>query len=386
MAADGSPIPTASTTRKFSAILLIVLFAVGIVAGGLTTFFLAYNQVNSLNGQVNNLQSQVSVLRGFQNATYQNITTIENGTSLSAIYQNVHESIVLIEGDVTGGTQQGSGFVYDFAGQTVILTNYHVVQGATDLSVTFSDGHGYAATVLGTDPYSDLAVVSVTGAPSSEFKPLHIVSSSALSVGEPVIAIGNPYGLAGTLTTGTVSALGRTITEDIAGGFAIANIIQTSTPINPGNSGGPLLNEVGNVVGITTAIVTNSQGLGFAIPSDTILREVSALITTGKYTDHSYLGVEGQDMTYDLAQQNHASVTYGWMVESIVSGGPSDGKLQVGDVIIALNNQTVRGNDDFASYLEANTLPGDTVTITVVRGSTQIDVSVVLGSRTPPSS
>jgi S1-C subfamily serine protease len=98
------------------------------------------------------------------------------------------------------------------------------------------------------------------------------------------------------------------------------------------------------------------------------------------------LGVEGQDMTYDLAQQNHASVTYGWMVESIVSGGPSDGKLQVGDVIIALNNQTVRGNDDFASYLEANTLPGDTVTITVVRGSTQIDVSVVLGSRTPPSS
>ena len=151
-----------------------------------------------------------------------------------------------------------------------MLTNYHVVQGTTDLSVTFSDGNGYSATVLGTDPYSDLAVLSVN-APASEFKPLDIVSSSTLAVGESVIAIGNPYGLVGSLTTGVVSALGRTITEqDIAGEYAIANIIQTSTPINPGNSGGPLLNAVGNVVGITTAIVTNSQGLGFAIPSDTI--------------------------------------------------------------------------------------------------------------------
>ena len=133
-----------------------------------------------------------------------------------------------------------------------------------------------------------------------------------MGVGEPVIAIGNPYGLVGSLTTGVVSATGRTITEDTAGGFAIANIIQTSTPINPGNSGGPLLNAVGNVVGITTAIVSESQGLGFAIPSNTILREVSALITTGSYNGHSYLGVTGSDMSYYSARETvQASLTAG---------------------------------------------------------------------------
>ena len=179
----------------------------------------------------------------------------------------------------------------------------------------------YSAKVLGTDPYSDLAAVSVNNALASDLKPVEIVSSSTLNVGEAVIAIGNPYGLVGSLTTGTVSALGRTIKEDTAGGFAIANIIQTSTPINPGNSGGPLLNAVGNVVGITTAIVSDSQGLGFAIPSNTILREISALVKTGTYSGHSYLGVTGGDMSYSLAQQTGASVTYGWKIATVVNGG-----------------------------------------------------------------
>jgi S1-C subfamily serine protease len=202
-----------------------------------------------------------------------------------------------------------------------------------------------------------------------------------LTVGESVIAIGNPYGLVGSLTTGVVSALGRTITEDTAGGFAIANIIQTSTPINPGNSGGPLLNAVGNVVGITTAIVSDSQGLGFAIPSNTILREISALITSGSYNGHSYLGVTGADMDYSQAQQINSSLTYGWRIASVVSGGPSSGKLNVDDIIIALNNQTIRNNDDLASYLEEHTLPGDSLVITVFRGNSQIDVTVILGAR-----
>ena len=164
----------------------------------------------------------------------------------------------------------------------VVLTNYHVVEGTTSLSVTFSDGKGYAATILGTDPYSDLAVLSVSG--NHDLKPVTIVSSSSLTVGEPVIAIGNPYGLVGSMTTGVVSAVGRSITEDTAGGYSIANVIQTSTPINPGNSGGLLLNSMGNVVGITTAIVSESQGLGFAIPSNAILREISSLISI----QHSY--------------------------------------------------------------------------------------------------
>jgi S1-C subfamily serine protease len=368
---------------KASASLLILLFAAGLLAGGLVSFYMNYEQVNSLNSQVANLQSQVSDLKGFQNATYQTINVIQNGTSLAALYQGVRDSVVLIQGDTSSGTVQGSGFVYTFSGRTVVLTNYHVVEGTTGLSVTFSDGNGYSATVLGTDPYSDLAVLSVN-ALSSEFKPVNIVSSSTLGVGESVIAIGNPYGLVGSLTTGVVSALGRTITEDTAGGFAIANIIQTSTPINPGNSGGPLLNAAGNVVGITTAIVSDSQGLGFAIPSDTILREISSLITNGYYTGHAYLGVTGEDMDYSLAQQYGASVTYGWRIASVVGGGPSDGKLNVGDIVIALNNQTIRNNDDLATYLEEHTLPGASLVIAVVRGNSQLDVTVVLAARPPP--
>jgi S1-C subfamily serine protease len=378
MMSDGS--------RRVSSSLLVLLFAAGLLVGGLGIYYVTSMQVNNLNTQIETLRSQVSDLKGFQNATYQNITILQNETSLASIYHGVRDSVVLMQGDTSSGGVQGSGFVYAFAGKTIVLTNYHVVQGTTGLSITFSDGNGYSATVLGSDPYSDLAVVTVKDAPASEFKPLKIVSSSTLSVGESVVAVGNPYGLVGSLTTGEVSALGRSITEDTAGGYAIANIIQTSAPINPGNSGGPLLNAVGNVVGITTAIVSNSQGLGFAIPSDTILREVSDLITSGSYTGHSYLGISGEDMSYSLAQQTNASVTYGWRLESIVSGGPSDGKMRVGDVIIALNNQTIRNNDDLASYLEENTLPGNNLVLTVVRGAGQVNVTVVLGTRPPPSS
>jgi S1-C subfamily serine protease len=370
--------------RKASASLLILLFVAGLLIGGLAIFFITFQDTTNLSSQVATLQSQVSVLTGFQNATYQNITIYQNATVLANIYENVRESVVLVQGSTSSGTVQGSGFVYDFSDRTVVITNYHVVQGTSSLSVTFSDGNGYAATLLGSDAYADLAVLSVNDAPASEFKPIEIVSSSTLRVGEPVIAIGNPYGLVGSLTTGVVSALGRTITEDYSGGFSIANIIQTSTPINPGNSGGPLLNAVGNVVGITTAIVSESQGLGFAIPSNTILREISALITSGEYTGHSYLGITGQDMNYDLAQEAGVSVTYGFKIASVVAGGPSDGKLQVDDIIIAMNGVTIRNNDDLASYLEENTLPGDSLVLTVVRNNARVSVTVVLGTRPPP--
>ncbi|MGA2386794.1 MAG: trypsin-like peptidase domain-containing protein [Candidatus Bathyarchaeia archaeon] len=376
-------------SAKASAAILIVLFVAGLLFGGLAAYYFVNNQFNGkldgMSSQIAILESQVSNLKGFQNATYQNITILQNGTSLTSLYDDVRGSIVLVEGDTSSGTQQGSGFVYKFSASTVVLTNYHVVQGVTGLSVTFSDGRGYSAEVLGEDPYSDLAVLSVD-APASEFKPLAIVSSSTLAVGEPVVAIGNPYGLVGSMTTGVVSALGRTITENTSNGYSIANVIQTSTPINPGNSGGPLLNAVGNVVGITTAIVSNSQGLGFAVPSDTILRELNALITTGSYGGHSYLGVVGEDMSYSLAQQSGSNVTYGWKITQVVSGGPSDGKLKVGDIIIGLNNQTVTSEDDLASYLEEHTLPGDSVVVTVVRGNSLVNVNVILGSRPPPSS
>jgi S1-C subfamily serine protease len=380
--------PPRETTTKISASIIILLFVAGLFVGGLLMFYVNYRQVSTLNTDLANLQTAVSVLQGTQNATYQSITILQNGTSMADLYANLHDSVVLIQGDTNTGTVQGSGFTYNFNGQNVIVTNYHVVQDVTSssLSVTFADGKGYAATVLGRDPYSDLAVVSVNDAPASMFKPVTIVSSSPLRVGEPVIAIGNPYGLVGSLTTGVVSATGRSITEDTAGGYAIANVIQTSTPINPGNSGGLLLNSLGNVVGITTAIVSESQGLGFAIPSNAILREISSLISTGGYNGHSYLGVTGTDMSYSLAKESGSSVTYGWKIASIVRGGPSDGKLTVDDIIIAMNNQTIKGNDDLASYLEEHTLPGNTIDLTVVRSGQTITVPVTLGTRPAPSS
>jgi S1-C subfamily serine protease len=381
-------------SQKASASVLVLLFAMGLIVGGLAIYYVNYRQISNLNNEVADLQSQVAGLNGSQNQTITNqtITIYQGNTALADLYANVTNSIVLVQGTTSDGGVQGSGFVYNYSGRMVVITNFHVVFDTSALSVTFSDGHGYAATVLGNDTYADLAVLGVDSAPSDEFKPLQIVSSSALRVGDQVIAIGNPYGLVGSLTTGIVSALGRSIQEDYTN-FSIANIIQTSTPINPGNSGGPLLNAVGDVVGITTAIVTDSQGLGFAIPSDTILREISSLVSTGTYQGHSYLGISVQDMSYDVAQEHNINVTYGVRIPTkaetrtptITPGGPSDGKLQGGDVIISLNGTTVRNSDDLASYLEGKTLPDDLLVVTVLRNNSSTDVNVTLGTRPTPT-
>jgi len=372
---------TSDSAKKLSASILVLVLLAGLLMGGLLMFYLNYRQISGLSTQVSELKTKVSVLEGTQSPTYQNITILKNGTSLAQLYSNVRVSVVLIRGTTNGGSVQGSGFAYQYQGMNLILTNYHVVEDTTSLAVTFSNGRGYAAQVIGQDPYADLAVVTVPDAPSSEFKPVTIVESSALTVGEEVIAIGNPYGLVGSMTTGVVSAVGRSITEDATDRYAIANVIQTNTAINPGNSGGLLLNSLGNVVGITTAIVSDSQGLGFAIPSSTILREIDSLVKTGTYRGHSYLGVSGTDMSYSLAQESGDSVTYGWKLAVVNSTGPSAGKLQVNDIIIALNGQTIRNNDDLASYLEQNTLPGDTITVTVMRGNVETQVDVTLGVR-----
>jgi len=373
-----------SINNKASTSVFALLFAAGLLVGAILTVYITFQETTELQDKVDALQSQISNLSFIQNATYQNITIYQNSSVLADIYAGVRESVVLVQGTTSDAGVQGSGFVYESSERTVVITNYHVVHDTSTLSVTFSNGNGYSAEVLGTDPYVDLAVLSVD-APASEFKPVEVVSSSTLRVGEPVIAIGNPYGLVGSLTTGVVSALGRSLTEeDYAGGYSIANIIQTSTPINPGNSGGPLLNAVGKVIGVTTAIVSESQGLGFAVPSNTILREISSLINIGTYEGHSYLGVSGQDMSYSVAQEIDASVTYGWRIATVTAGGPSDDVLNVGDIIIALNGTPIRNNDDLASYLEEKTLPGQSLILTVVRGSSTIDVRVVLGTRPPP--
>jgi S1-C subfamily serine protease len=193
------------------------------------------------------------------------------------------------------------------------------------------------------------------------------------------------------MTVGIVSALGRTLTEEMAGGYPIASVIQTSTPINPGNSGGPLLNYHGQVVGITTAIVSNSQGLGFAIPSNTILREVGSLITKGSYDQHPTLGATGVDMTFAIAKAMNVDVTYGWLIvtasnETGLQGGTEqvviDGSIVTvgGDIIVAINGTRITNIDDLSTYLEERTLPGQTVDVEVVRGTT-ITIPVKLEAR-----
>lgn len=379
--------------RKTSAGVFVFLFVMGALVGGLGSFYLSTSQIGTLNNKVATLQDQVSTLSSSQNQTVTNqtITVLQNGTSLVSLYSEVSKSVVLIQGEQSNTSEiQGSGFVYNYSGQMVILTNFHVVQDVSDLSVTFSDGNGYAATVLGTDPYADLAVVSVN-ASASELQPLPVVSSSSLQVGDEVIAIGNPYGLVGSLTTGVVSALGRSEQADFTQNFSIADMIQTSTPINPGNSGGPLLNMAGDVVGITNSIVSNSQGLGFAVPSNTILKEVGSLVTTGSYNDHSYMGIAVTDMSYNLAQEQHINVTYGVWIPSgtgqtvVEPNSPSSGKLQAGDVIIAMNGTRIINTDALASYLEENTLPHDLVVTTIVRNNSTMNVSITLGTRPSPT-
>ena len=394
---------------RSSAALIATVVVVSLIVGGLLGYSIGNStvsgKINELQNQISTLQEQASNLQSTQIVVNQNNTYIlgEN-VSLSELYKQVKDSVVIIRGVTVQNTifgpvytqVQGSGFVYNFTGKMVIITNYHVVQDTINITITFTNGNGYAATVLGSDPYADLAVLS-TDAQQSEYKPLEIVDLSSLEVGDPVIVVGNPYGLAGSMTTGIVSALGRTITEEMTGSYPIANVIQTSAPINPGNSGGPLLNYQSQVIGITTAIVTDSQGLGFAIPSSTILREIGPLITEGSYDQHPWLGASGTDMTYEIATAMGTDVTYGWLIAQVTSGGPADaanlrgGTQQVlvageyvmvgGDIVIAINETRIIDIDSLSTYLEEYTLPGQTIDVTIVRNNQTMTLPLVLGAR-----
>ena len=387
----------------FATIMVVMMFIAGYVVGG------SFNNTNSgvSTTSISNLQQQIDTLKEDRiSEQFQNITYVYDNISLAQIYDNTKASVVVVYGIVnsysffgpTSSEAQGSGFVYDYNGQTVIITNKHVVADAVNITVTFSNGDSYPATEIGSDAYADLAVLSVQ-APDSEFQPLDITSSTALEVGDPVIAIGSPFGLSGTLTTGVVSQLGRTIQDSTAGSYPIANIIQTSVPINPGNSGGPLLNYHGEVIGITTAIIQNSNGLGFAIPSNTMLRELPSLITTGSYAQHAWLGVSGTDMKYAIAQEMGVNVTYGWLLTQITRGGAADkaglkgGTTQVtingewtivgGDLIIAVDGTRIVNGDSFMSYIDEHGVPNQAITLTIIRNHQTFDIPVVLGQRPP---
>jgi S1-C subfamily serine protease len=384
-----------NNSRLFLIIIIIFsIFSFGFIIGSGFMYSQYSNELSELKDTINDLEININP----SNNTY-----YYNETSLSNIYDNVKDSIVEITGIISQsffGIQsskvQGSGFVYNHDDNNYVITNFHVVDDPSDITVTFENGNSYPAEVIGSDPYSDLAILSVD-APTSEYKPIDIVSSSYLNVGDPVIAIGNPLGLESTMTIGIVSQVRRTIEESQTGGFPIANIIQTSAAINPGNSGGPLLNYQGEVIGITTAIIADSEGLGFAIPSNTILKEIDSLVETGSYNDHSLLGVSGVDMTYYIAEEIGTTTTYGWLIIQVSPGsgagnaGLIGGNRQVvvidevvligGDIIIEIDGNKVTNGDYFISYLEENTVPGQIVNLTIIRDNQKLTVPVELGRR-----
>ena len=355
-------------------------------------------QIAVLNNKLSQMNSELSRLKeSIQNFSFQ------GGLSYTEIYEMIKDSIVVIRGKIVRQTffgreyadVQGSGFVYNYSGTLIVITNNHVVEGALNITVSFLNGNTYPARVIGRDPYSDLAVLS-TEAPISELKPAIIASSSSLKVGQPVIAVGNPFGLTGSVTTGVISQLGRSMSESATGGYPIADVIQISTPINPGNSGGPLLNMFGEVIGITTAIIPNAQGVGFAIPSDTILRELPYLIKGEKYP-HPWLGAIGVDMSFEIAKAMKVNVTYGWLILKVLPNSPAekaglkggnqtvyiDG-MQVkigGDIIVMMNGTRIRNGDDLSTYLERNTHPYENIQITVIRSGKPVNITLTLGVR-----
>ena len=236
------------------------------------------NEISSLEVQTLLLLEQIGNLQSTFENTIQDFYSISSeNISLSLLFEQVRESVVVIQGIIpqipSSILVQGSGFVYNHSGNMVILTNNHVIENTDTITVTFTNGESYDATILGSNPNNDFAILTIN-APQEIYKPLEIISSSTLKVGHSVIVVGTPYGLEGSLSNGIVSALNRTISIDE---IVMTNIIQTTTPLNPGNSGGPLMNYNGQVVGISTAIVEESQGIGFAIPSNTILLDIQII-------------------------------------------------------------------------------------------------------------
>jgi putative serine protease PepD len=291
-----------------------------------------------------------------------------SATDVSALYERVSPGVVSVEVRTPGGGATGSGFVLNRDGY--LLTNDHVVEDAENVRVRFPEGGPVAAKVVGTDESTDLALLKID--PSAhKLTPLALGSSSALKVGQSAIAIGSPYRLQGTLTTGVVSALRRSITAP--NNFPIDNVIQTDAAINPGNSGGPLLDASGRVVGVNAQIATNTganDGVGFAIPIDTA-KDVVPQLQSGKQIKRPYLGVSTSDPVTGT----------GALVERVITGGPAaDGGLREGDRIVAIGGRKVAASDDVAGAVVAHK-PGEKVVVKVRRDGSDRTLTVTLGTR-----
>jgi serine protease Do len=354
--------------------------------------------------------------------------------TLPELFRKVEGSVVQVSTSTDGDNANGkfglgSGFIYDRDGH--IITNYHVVasaivdtnrlvsiNGDSEITVTFPDGSAYNARVVGSDQFSDLAVLKLEGdkIPYDKLVPLSIGDSIPLRVGEQVVAIGNPYGLSGSMTEGIISGLGRmipsmpespTIPDDMAptvqspSTYSIPDIIQTDAPINPGNSGGPLLNTRGEVIAINTAIFSTtgaSAGVGFAIPSSTIKKVVPSLLATGTY-QHPYIGIVGTAITPEIADVLGLKEAKGFLVTEVADKSPAHeagirgggdnlirtlGGIEInreGDVILKVDDKSVRKIDDILTYLEREKNVGDTIQFTILRNGGTENIELTLGPR-----
>ena len=318
---------------------------------------------------------------------------------LTEIFERSEEGVVRVnvvkEDEILGINGVGSGFVFDTNGH--IITNAHVVENADEINVTFLDGRSYKAKIIGVDPFTDLAVIKVEAIPSL-LQPLPLGDSSNLKVGMEVVAIGNPFGLSGSMTSGIVSQLGRLLPSQDTG-FSIPDVIQTDAAINPGNSGGPLLNLKAEVIGINTAIQSATgefTGVGFAIPSKTISKIVPDLIDKGEHR-HPWVGISGRDIDPNLAEILNLPDARGFLVITIIEGSPADiaglrgtsetkqvdGKEYAvgGDIILSVDGITVRKIDDILIHLQREKRVGDEMLLEILRDGVKTNIVVKLEER-----
>ena len=326
----------------------------------------------------------------------ESILSVEKSLSLVELFEKSEEGVVRIDvvkiNSFREGNSVGSGFVFDLFGN--IITNAHVIDNADNITVTFLDGSQYNASIVGMDKFTDIAVINVEEKPDY-LHPLEIGDSSALKVGEPVAAIGNPFGLSGSMTSGIVSQIGRLLPSHDTG-FSIPNVIQTDAAINPGNSGGPLLNMNGKVMGINTAIQSGtgqSAGIGFAVPSNTISKVVPVLITEGKYS-HPWIGISGQDINPDLAKIRNLNHSKGFLIVTVIPDSPAEmaglkGVSEIekidnkeypkdGDIIISVDGKEVRKISDILIHLQEEKSVGDEMILGIIRNGEQMDVILTL--------
>ena len=373
----------------------------GAIIGGLIAtvgiIFAVFVLVNPISEIPNN---DLIVSNGNHLETVGEITSTQTSLqfSLIEIFEKTEESVVQVNVRTADGISKpgnmGSGFVYSEDGY--IITNNHVVDDAGVVTITFLDGESYTAKIIGTDPDLDLAVLKVEMG-STYLQPIPIGDSSQLKVGEQITAIGNPFGLSGSMTSGIISQMGRLLPQD--SGYSIPDVIQTDAAINPGNSGGPLLNMKGEVVGINTAIQSATgefTGVGFAVPSNTVKKVVPVLIKDGIF-HHPWMGISGSDVDPELAKVRGLNSSKGFLIATVIEGSPADdaGLLGItdtkeidgreypldGDIIVKIDDKVVRKISDILIHLQREKSVGDEMIMTINRDGSIIEATLVLGER-----